>query len=193
MDPDPYAITWEALVYADGSVYQGLALGGRPHGRGALLNSFGDSYAGDFTSGQPDGYGVYTWPDGSSYAGRMYRGHLHGCGRRKFTGIASPQLGEFLDDIFVGDHLSCSREEAEGSATAATNASAEARALLVKPLEEQVHGALKATGVTKGKVKRGAPGVLFKLGSISSKCADRLYRCKVNCSIYPNNSGRCDV
>lgn len=59
--------------------------------------------------------------------------------------------------------------------------------------EEQVHGALKATGVTKGKVKRGAPGVLFKLGSISSKCADRLYRCKVNCSIYPNNSGRCDV
>jgi hypothetical protein len=37
-------VTWESLVYSDGSIYQGLAQQGKAQGRGGLLYANGDSY-----------------------------------------------------------------------------------------------------------------------------------------------------
>jgi len=150
---DPYAVTWESLVYSDGTVYQGLAMGGEAHGRGALVYSNGDTYQGDFAQGRPEGFGVYKWTEGSSYAGRVRGGHLHGCGRKAYP-TNEEEKGEFLDDVFVGTHLSCTTQEAEASAQAGESAASDARALLIKPLEEQVNVALRTTGVQRQPKKR---------------------------------------
>jgi hypothetical protein len=36
-------VTWESLVYSDGSIYQGLAQQGKAQGRGGLLYANGDT------------------------------------------------------------------------------------------------------------------------------------------------------
>lgn len=42
--PRSLQVTWESLVYSDGSIYQGLAQQGKAQGRGGLLYANGDSY-----------------------------------------------------------------------------------------------------------------------------------------------------
>eukprot|EP00238_Polyblepharides_amylifera_P006293 CAMPEP_0196579082 /NCGR_PEP_ID=MMETSP1081-20130531/17638_1 /TAXON_ID=36882 /ORGANISM="Pyramimonas amylifera, Strain CCMP720" /LENGTH=172 /DNA_ID=CAMNT_0041898539 /DNA_START=205 /DNA_END=720 /DNA_ORIENTATION=- len=159
---DPYELTWESLVYTDGSLYQGLAMGGLPHGRGNLLYCKGDRYEGDFFGGSPEGFGLYIWPDGSKYSGRWRSGRLHGCGRKTHSN-GQKEEGEFLEDTFIGQQMGCSDMEVEVTALAGETAAKEAKQLLIKPLEDQVRQALKDTGVQRIKGNESKR----KLGSLT--------------------------
>eukprot|EP00240_Pyramimonas_obovata_P014123 CAMPEP_0118923448 /NCGR_PEP_ID=MMETSP1169-20130426/1970_1 /TAXON_ID=36882 /ORGANISM="Pyramimonas obovata, Strain CCMP722" /LENGTH=209 /DNA_ID=CAMNT_0006864433 /DNA_START=9 /DNA_END=638 /DNA_ORIENTATION=+ len=170
MAEDPYEMKWESLVFENGSLYQGTSQGGNAHGRGCLLFPRGDRYEGDFYHGAPHGYGVYSWTDGSTYAGQMRSGQPSGCGRKKYPN-GETEEGEFLEDAFIGDLMSCSAWASEAAAMAAQNSASDSKTLLIKPLQEQERVALSKTGVKKNG-HRGHE-VIQKLGSITVSAASR--------------------
>mmetsp|Transcript_7471 Transcript_7471/g.12871 ORF Transcript_7471/g.12871 Transcript_7471/m.12871 type:complete len:212 (+) Transcript_7471:166-801(+) len=166
MEEDPYEMKWDSLVYSNGSVYQGTSQAGKSHGRGCLLFPHGDRYEGDFYQGAPHGFGVYHWPDGSSFHGQLRNGQPNGCGRKLYSNKEREE-GEFLEEAFVGDLMSCDAAESEAAAMAADNSAHDAQTLIIKPLEEQVKKALSMTGVKLTKKPLGHEMTIQKLGSIT--------------------------
>ena len=73
-------LTTKSIRWANGAVYHGQTLYGKPHGRGVLTWANGDRYEGDFRDGKPHGRGVSTFASGSRYEGDYFAGKRHGRG-----------------------------------------------------------------------------------------------------------------
>ena len=60
-------------IFADGSVYEGSWIAGKPHGHGRV--NYGDgSYFGDWVRGEKHGYGEELSCTGSKYQGDYFQG-----------------------------------------------------------------------------------------------------------------------
>lgn len=73
--------TTETLTLADGSVYTGETLVGRPDGQGSVIYTNGNHYDGSWVEGLKHGWGTYTFPDGDVYIGEMVQDRIEGTGR----------------------------------------------------------------------------------------------------------------
>ncbi|KAK3245249.1 hypothetical protein CYMTET_45173 [Cymbomonas tetramitiformis] len=165
---DPYELSWSSLVYSDGTMYQGLALGGQPHGKGAILYSRGHRYEGDFVEGLQEGYGVYRWTDGSTYKGRWQDGVMQGCGRKSYAD-GNMEEGEFIRDVYVGQYMACGPREVQVAVAEADVSADESQKLLLRPLDSQKNAAQQALAKGKpGSASTDPNRVMAKIGSISS-------------------------
>uniref|UniRef100_A0A7S3BZN5 Uncharacterized protein n=1 Tax=Prasinoderma singulare TaxID=676789 RepID=A0A7S3BZN5_9VIRI len=127
--PSAKAAHFEALVYKDGSRYQGFHKDGSAENAGVLRfhGSGGDEYAGEFLSHRPHGVGCHTFgAAGARVCGRWRDGQLHGCGLATLPD--GQQLhGQWLGDKYIGDTLACSLAESRRAAEQAEGAAARAR------------------------------------------------------------------
>jgi len=73
--PNGYGIyTWR-----DGSVYEGLFVFCKRHGRG-IMNQNGHIYNGEWVAGQRVGHGTFTWPTGAVFNGKWINDNANGSG-----------------------------------------------------------------------------------------------------------------
>ena len=102
----------EVLYLAEGRVYRGEVLDGRPHGDGRMIwpsgalyvgawshgardgaetyrEPEGVTYVGEYRDGERSGHGRFTWPDGRSYDGRWHASMRHGDGIETLPGELS--------------------------------------------------------------------------------------------------------
>lgn len=80
--PDEVAGTDEkAIVYSNGSKYEGAMLNGKKHGYGVFTFANGDSYVGEFRNDLRDGTGIYIYKSGARYDGGFRSGKRQGRGR----------------------------------------------------------------------------------------------------------------
>ena len=67
--------------FADGSMYEGNFVNGKPEGKGTMIYVGGASYIGDWHYGLREGQGTWNYADGGSYIGEWQRGRRHGNGK----------------------------------------------------------------------------------------------------------------
>lgn len=74
------------------------------HGHGVERFANGDLYEGDYINGKPDGKGEYRWSDGSYYKGEFCGGLRHGkgfwskAGKSRFDNLTG-------NDCYEGDYV----------------------------------------------------------------------------------------
>lgn len=66
--------------WADGGVYDGIAVYGKKEGRGVSTLSDGSVYNGHFAKGKEEGFGTLIRPDGTKYRGYFQKGKKEGYG-----------------------------------------------------------------------------------------------------------------
>lgn len=103
---------WCSVQWPSGTTYEGVADAGVSHGHGVLQFANGDRYEGEFRRGEMHGTGTYYWAEGAKHRGDWKRGIMSGCGVREEP-EKDPIEGEFVDDVYAGDAIGCSREEAQ--------------------------------------------------------------------------------
>lgn len=126
------SVTWESVKWKDGSRYEGLVKDGKCHVRGVLRYSNGDRYEGEYKDNHMSGLGVYVWKNGGVYRGQWRENNMHGCGVKlvpKASGGIVPLEGEWMEDGYVGDIMTCSKYLSRKKAMDADFAAASARAL----------------------------------------------------------------
>mmetsp|Transcript_6965 Transcript_6965/g.12782 ORF Transcript_6965/g.12782 Transcript_6965/m.12782 type:complete len:223 (-) Transcript_6965:136-804(-) len=126
------SVTWESVKWKDGSRYEGLVKDGKCHVRGVLRYSNGDRYEGEYKDNHMSGLGVYVWKNGGVYRGQWNKNNMHGCGVKlvpKASGGIVPMEGEWMEDGYVGDIMTCSKYLSRKKAMDADFAAASARAL----------------------------------------------------------------
>lgn len=70
-----------AVMFKDGSIYQGEFKNGIVHGKGVLKFKNGSIYEGEFEDGFMHGKGKKTYPDGFYYEGDFHKDFMHGSGK----------------------------------------------------------------------------------------------------------------
>jgi len=129
-------VTWESVKWRDGSNYEGLVREGKCHIRGVLRYANGDRYEGEYKDNHMNGLGVYVWKNGAVYRGEWSENNMHGCGVKlipKGNGEIVPQEGEWLEDSYIGDVMTCSKYLSRKKAMEADHAARGAREFKVKP------------------------------------------------------------
>ncbi|OPZ58557.1 MAG: MORN repeat protein [Candidatus Aminicenantes bacterium ADurb.Bin508] len=90
----------QALVFSDGSKYEGEVVNGKPHGRGIQTKPDGGRYVGDWVDGKKHGKGVMTWPEGARYEGDFVDGNFHGKGT--YTWPEGYYKGDWVEGHMTG-------------------------------------------------------------------------------------------
>ncbi|MBR3919839.1 MAG: hypothetical protein IKJ59_14105 [Clostridia bacterium] len=71
----------ELITFANGDVYEGELVDGKPHGQGTLTYANGDIYEGQWKNGKREGDGTLTWSStGVYYKGNFTDGNIAGYG-----------------------------------------------------------------------------------------------------------------
>lgn len=105
---------WCSVKWPSGTTYEGVSDAGVSHGHGVVRFGNGDRYEGEFRRGEMHGPGIYYWSEGAMHRGDWKRGVMNGCGVRE-EADREPLVGEFVDDVYAGDAIGCSRVEAQVS------------------------------------------------------------------------------
>ena len=92
---------YRVIHYANGDIYEGELLNGKPDGKGKLTFAEGGWYEGEWTEDEFNGYGVWHDENGNIYEGEWLKDNRHGKG--KFTFAAGGWYeGEWAEDKFNG-------------------------------------------------------------------------------------------
>mmetsp|Transcript_3387 Transcript_3387/g.21167 ORF Transcript_3387/g.21167 Transcript_3387/m.21167 type:complete len:171 (-) Transcript_3387:745-1257(-) len=126
---------WCSVQWPSSTTYEGVSEAGVSHGHGVVHFANGDRYEGEFRRGEMHGPGIYYWSEGAVHRGEWKRGVMNGCGVRE-EADKEPLVGEFVDDVYAGDAIGCSRMEAQERALEADYAAAVARAFELEPAKE---------------------------------------------------------
>lgn len=89
-------ITYEKVVLADSSTFEGQLRGDDRHGWGKFTWDDGGAYEGQFDGNDMHGQGTYRWADGSVYTGVWTRNQMGPNGTMTWTD-GRKYLGEFVD------------------------------------------------------------------------------------------------
>ena len=74
------------IALADGSLFTGEGIAGKPHGRGKCIYPNGDTYEGAWAFGKYNGSGILTYSDGASWSGEWKEGkRFNGSGKEECT------------------------------------------------------------------------------------------------------------
>jgi len=90
------ALTYEKVVLADSSVFEGQLRGEDRHGWGKFTWDDGGAYEGQFDGNDMHGQGTYRWADGSEYRGVWTRNQMGPSGTMQWTD-GRQYSGEFVD------------------------------------------------------------------------------------------------
>ncbi|GFH05983.1 PIPK domain-containing protein [Haematococcus lacustris] len=77
-------VTYDTVLFDDGSVYTGTLKGGVPDGLGTCTWKDGNQYDGAWKAGVMSGFGTYVWTSGQRYDGEWKEGKRHGIGVKKY-------------------------------------------------------------------------------------------------------------
>ena len=83
-------------VWTDGGSYNGEWVAGRMEGKGVEITSNGQEYIGDFKGGKKDGMGTIYFPNGNKFVGILDQGKMHGPGLYTFA-TGALQFCEFKE------------------------------------------------------------------------------------------------
>lgn len=70
-----------ALIYPDGSTYEGMFRNNMPNGEGVMKLASGEVRRGEFLHGELQGKGLIEWSNGTRYEGELQGGKPHGQGK----------------------------------------------------------------------------------------------------------------
>lgn len=90
------ALTYEKVVLADSSIFEGQLRGEDRHGWGKFTWDDGGAYEGQFDGNDMHGQGSYRWADGSVYVGIWTRNQMGPSGKMTWTD-GREYSGEFVD------------------------------------------------------------------------------------------------
>ena len=98
--PAPDTPSQGRMEYADGKVYDGIIVGGRPNGEGRMTLADGTVYEGGFVDGVREGRGTLEASDGLRYVGDFQGGRFNGDGKLSFApgGELVSYEGRFRDN-----------------------------------------------------------------------------------------------
>lgn len=89
-------LTYEKVVLADSSIFEGQLRGEDRHGWGRFTWDDGGAYEGQFDGNDMHGQGTYRWADGSVYSGVWTRNQMGPSGAMTWTD-GRKYTGEFID------------------------------------------------------------------------------------------------
>ncbi len=91
-----------AIIYPDGSRYEGDVVDGKREGKGSLVGSDPIRYVGEWKGDQPHGWGDMHYWDGGSYEGQFEAGLRQGKGTLTYAGRRHKVEGQFEHDRIAG-------------------------------------------------------------------------------------------